>query len=75
MMFSGTLRENLDFDGQYADVDIWKAIESCHCSQFISDKCDLDENIESSGTSLSIGARQLLCLARSVLERRKVVFF
>ncbi len=57
IMFSGTLRKNLDFDGHHTDIEVWKAIESCHCSKFISSVYNLDEYMENNGKSFSIGAR------------------
>ncbi len=70
MMFSGTLRENLNPEDTLPDADIWRAVRSCHCSEFVE---SLDNNVADRGGNYSIGVRQLFCLTRTVLQRRKVL--
>ncbi len=74
LMFSGTLRNNLDPEHRYSDREIWKAISASHCEDFVPIRTDIDEEVAEFGSNFSVGARQLFCLARTVLERRKVFF-
>ncbi len=56
LVFPGTLRKNLDFDGYHTYLEVWKAIESRYCSKFISSACDLDEYMGNNGKSFGICA-------------------
>ncbi len=73
-MFSGTLRKNLDRHNSFSDSAIWNAIDASHCSRYINASHGLSEKVDDRGGGFSIGVRQLLCLARIVLERKKIVF-
>lgn len=37
VLFSGTLRSNLDPTEQYSDMDIWQALEHAHLKDFIAE--------------------------------------
>ncbi len=74
VMFSGTLRENLDPEDKHQDSAIWNAIYACHCSIFVSSSDGLYADVGDTGSNFSIGARQLICLARAVLQSKKIVF-
>ncbi|CAB4062685.1 ABCC10 [Lepeophtheirus salmonis] len=58
-IFSGTIRQNLDPYAQHSDQELWDS---------------LDTLIGDGGKSLSIGQKQLLCLARAIITSAKVVF-
>ncbi|XP_064142540.1 ATP-binding cassette sub-family C member 10 isoform X2 [Loxodonta africana] len=72
-LFSGTVRENLDPQGLHEDRALWQALEQCYLSEVIVSTGGLDGELGDGGRSLSLGQRQLLCLARALLTDAKVL--
>jgi len=73
VIFSGTVRSNLDPFHKYIDEEIWDALEQCALNVTIHELGGLDAEVSEYGENFSQGQRQLLCLARSVLAQAKIL--
>ncbi|XP_073262159.1 ABC transporter C family member 3 [Populus alba] len=73
-LFQGTIRNNVDPLEQHNDMEIWEVLRKCHLGNTVKqDQRGLEAPVAEEGQNWSLGQRQLICLARILLHKRKVL--
>jgi len=74
VLFTGSVRSNLDPFGRASDEAVWSALDRAHLGDHIRLlPGGLSAEVEEGGRNFSLGERQMLCFARALIRRSKLL--
>ncbi|XP_072323664.1 ATP-binding cassette sub-family C member 9-like isoform X2 [Scyliorhinus torazame] len=73
ILFSGTIRFNLDPDLVHSDEELWKTLEVAQLKSVVSELPERLNTLMTEGSeNFSLGQKQLFCIARALIKKSKI---
>ena len=72
-IIESTLRDNIDPLNKYKDEDILKIVDDLCMFKNLENQQKLNFEIKENGKNLSTGEKKLICFARTIIKRNKIV--
>ena len=73
VLFSGTIKFNLDPFNEHSDDEIWDILNKCELYELINSKEDKLECVVKEDEVISVKDKQLICIGRALLKKSKIL--
>ncbi|KAJ3009785.1 UNVERIFIED_CONTAM: hypothetical protein HDU68_002501 [Siphonaria sp. JEL0065] len=74
VLFTGTVRSNIDVEGKFSDQEIWESLDLVGLKEYVTELAEkLDAPVAERGQNLSVGQRQLMMLASAICHKPKIL--
>jgi len=70
VIFADSIRKNLDPTENIADKELWKVLEEVGLKNYVE---NLEKGLDTEGAVFSNGQKQLVCLARAIIKKSKII--